>query len=53
MVRWTQRVNHIGALLNIVPFFWFFSTTLTGLAFIHYGLNALVQERGNAIKELT
>ena len=42
-----------GALLNIVPFFWFFSTTLTGLAFIHYGLNALVQERGNAIKELT
>jgi len=42
-----------GALLNIVPFFWFFSTTLTGLAFIHYGLNALASERGNALKELT
>ena len=34
-----------GAALNVVPFFWLFSTTLTGLAFIHYGLAALAQER--------
>ena len=34
-----------GAALNVVPFFWLFSTTLTGLAFIHYGLDALAQRR--------
>jgi len=35
-----------GALLNIVPLAWFFSTTLTGLAFIHYALAALQAQRG-------
>jgi hypothetical protein len=36
----------IGALLNLVPVLWFFSTTLTGLAFIHYALAALAARRG-------
>jgi hypothetical protein len=34
-----------GALLNVIPFFWFFSSTLTGLAFIHYALDALARRR--------
>lgn len=37
-----------GALLNVIPFFWFFSSTLTGLAFIHYGLDALARRRAPA-----
>ena len=44
-------LGYAGALFNLIPFFWFFSTTLTGLAFIHYGLSALATERGNPIKE--
>ena len=34
-----------GALLNVIPVLWFFSTTLTGLAFIHYALAALAAHR--------
>ncbi|MBL8383939.1 MAG: EI24 domain-containing protein [Burkholderiales bacterium] len=40
-----QWLGFAGALLNVVPLFWFFSTTLTGLAFIHYGLAALERRR--------
>ncbi|HEX4325579.1 MAG TPA: EI24 domain-containing protein [Burkholderiales bacterium] len=40
-----------GALLNIVPVLWFFSTTLTGLAFIHYALAALAAHRTNSIEK--
>lgn len=36
-----------GALLNVVPVLWFFSTTLTGLAFIHYAFAALDAQRQN------
>jgi hypothetical protein len=38
-----------GALLNVVPLLWFFSTTLTGLAFIHYGFAALQAQRAEAV----
>lgn len=44
-LRW-QWLGFAGAVLNLIPFFWFFSTTLTGLAFIHYGLDALAAKRG-------
>ena len=37
-----------GALLNIVPVLWFFSATLTGLAFLHYALAALTAHRTNS-----
>lgn len=50
-LRW-QWLGFVGAVLNVIPFFWFFSTTLTGLAFIHYGLDALAATRGNSPKEL-
>jgi hypothetical protein len=50
-LRW-QWLGFVGAVLNVIPFFWFFSTTLTGLAFIHYGLEALSATRGNSLKEL-
>ena len=43
-LRW-QWLGFVGAVLNVIPLFWFFSTTLTGLAFIHYGLDALAGER--------
>lgn len=34
-----------GALINVVPVLWFISTTLTGLAFLHYALAALAAHR--------
>lgn len=37
-----------GALLNVVPLLWFLSTTLTGLAFIHYALAALAAHRNQS-----
>ncbi|HEY4374489.1 MAG TPA: EI24 domain-containing protein [Burkholderiales bacterium] len=40
-----------GALLNIVPVLWFFSPTLTGLAFIHYAFAALDAQRQNTNKD--
>lgn len=45
-------LGFVGAVLNLVPFFWFFSTTLTGLAFIHYGLDALARQRAGASRTL-
>jgi hypothetical protein len=50
-MRWGM-LGFVGAMLNVIPFFWFFSTTLTGLAFIHYGLDALARERGRTLKEI-
>ncbi|MFN0162669.1 MAG: EI24 domain-containing protein [Burkholderiales bacterium] len=44
--RW---LGFLGAAMNVIPFLWFFSTTLTGLAFIHYGLDALAHSRRPAI----
>jgi CysZ protein len=44
--RW---LGFLGAAMNVIPFLWFFSTTLTGLAFIHYGLDALARSRHPAI----
>lgn len=41
------RLGFAGALLNVIPFFWFFSSTLAGLAFIHYGLAALARRRAD------
>lgn len=43
-LRWGW-LGFVGALMNVVPFLWFFSTTLTGLAFIHAALAALNAER--------
>lgn len=40
--RW---LGFFGALSNVVPVLWFFSTTITGLAFIHYGLAELTARR--------
>ena len=42
--RWGW-LGFLGALMNLIPFLWFFSTTLTGLAFIHTALAALNTER--------
>lgn len=39
----------VGALMNLIPFFWFFSTTITGLAFIHAALYALNTERSSVL----
>ena len=38
-----------GALMNLSPFLWFFSTTVTGLAFIHAALDALNTERSSVL----
>ena len=43
-LRWGW-LGFLGALMNLVPLLWFFSTTLTGLAFIHTALDALQAER--------
>lgn len=40
-----RLLGFAGAVFNVVPVLWFFSTTLTGLAFIHYALAALAAER--------
>lgn len=40
-----KLLGFVGAVFNVVPVLWFFSTTLTGLAFIHYALAALAAER--------
>ncbi|MBL8380911.1 MAG: EI24 domain-containing protein [Burkholderiales bacterium] len=42
-------LGFLGAAMNVIPFLWFFSTTLTGLAFIHYGLDALAASRRPAL----
>ena len=47
-MRWGW-LGFLGALMNLIPFFWFFSTTITGLAFIHYALDALRRERPSLI----
>jgi hypothetical protein len=47
-LRWNW-LGFTGAGLNVIPFFWFFSTTLTGLAFIHYGLDALAAQRATPV----
>ena len=44
-------LGFLGALMNLIPFLWFFSTTLTGLAFIHTALDALDTERTLALAE--
>ena len=51
-LRWGW-LGFAGALLNLIPFFWFFSTTLTGLAFIHYALDALAAGRSTPLQEST
>lgn len=43
-LRWGW-LGFLGALMNLIPLLWFFSTTLTGLAFIHLALDALRAER--------
>lgn len=43
-LRWSW-LGILGAAMNLIPFLWFFSTTLTGLAFIHAALAALNAER--------
>lgn len=48
VLRWGW-LGFLGALMNLVPFLWFFSTTLTGLAFIHTALDALQSERAPAL----
>jgi hypothetical protein len=40
-----RLLGFVGAIINVVPVLWFFSTTLTGLAFIHYALAALAAGR--------
>lgn len=47
-LRWGW-LGFVGAAMNAIPFLWFFSTTLTGLAFIHYGLDALAASRRPAL----
>jgi len=42
--RWGW-LGFLGSLMNVVPFLWFFSTTLSGLAFIHAALAALQAAR--------
>jgi len=48
---WWRVLGFGGALLNVVPVLWFFSTTLTGLAFIHYALAALAAHRTTATQK--
>ena len=43
-LRWSW-LGFLGALMNLVPLLWFFSTTITGLAFIHTALDSLQTER--------
>ena len=50
-LRW-RWLGFTGAVLNVIPFFWFFSTTLTGLAFIHYALDALASTRGKVASKI-
>lgn len=45
-------LGYLGAAMNLIPFLWFFSTTLTGLAFIHTALSALQSERASASSRL-
>ena len=47
-LRW-DWLGILGAAMNLIPFLWFFSTTLTGLAFIHAALAALNSERAPAL----
>ena len=47
-LRWGW-LGFVGALMNLVPFLWFFSTTLTGLAFIHTALDGLNTERAPSL----
>jgi hypothetical protein len=43
-LRW-RWLGFFGAAMNVVPVLWLFSTTLTGLAFVHYALDALARSR--------
>ncbi len=43
-LRWSW-LGILGAAMNLIPLLWFFSTTITGLAFIHAALAALNTER--------
>ena len=47
-LRW-DWLGYLSALINLIPFLWFFSTTLTGLAFIHAALDALNTERSSVL----
>ena len=47
-LRWGW-LGCLGALMILVPFLWFFSTTITGLAFIHTALGALQTQRTPAV----
>ncbi len=47
-LRWGW-LGFLGALMNLMPFLWFFSTTLTGLAFIHTALDGLNTERAPSL----
>jgi uncharacterized protein involved in cysteine biosynthesis len=47
-LRWGW-LGVMGALMNLIPFLWFFSTTITGLAFIHTALDALDTERAPSL----
>ena len=48
VLRWGW-LGFLGALMNLVPVLWFFSTTITGLAFIHTALDALQAARTPAL----